>query len=138
MQAGLKEKLQTTQRLLPALRLVWQSSPRWTIARVIILVVQGVLPVISIYLAKLIIDTVAASLTAADKAAAFNNVIFFVVLAAAVTLLTNLANSLAQLVTSAHSQRVTDYMQGIIQAKSIAADLEYYENPLYYDVLQRA
>ena len=140
MQAGkkLKEKLKSTQRLLPALRLVWQSSPRWTIARVAILIIQGILPVISIYLGKLIIDTVAASLTTADKTAAFNNVIFFVILAAVVTLLTNLANSLAQLVTSAHSQRVTDYMQGIIQAKSIEADLEYYENPVYYDVLQRA
>ena len=140
MQVGkkLKEKLQSTQRLLPALRLVWQSSPRWTIARVFILIVQGILPVFAIYLGKLIIDTVAASLTNADKTAAFNNVVFIVILAAAVTLLTNLANSLAQLVTTAHSQRVTDYMQGIIQAKSIAADLEYYENPEYYNVLQRA
>ena len=140
MQVGkkLKEKLQSTQRLLPALRLVWQSSPRWTIARVFILIFQGILPVFAIYLGKLIIDTVAASLTNADKTAAFNNVVFIVILAAAVTLLTNLANSLAQLVTTAHSQRVTDYMQGIIQAKSIAADLEYYENPEYYNVLQRA
>ena len=140
MQAGkkLKEKLQSTQRLLPALRLVWQSSPRWTIARVFILIIQGILPVVAIYLGKLIIDTVAASLTTADKAAAFNNVVIFVVLAAVVALLVNLANSLGQLVTTAHSQRVTDYMQGIIQAKSIAADLEYYENPEYYNVLQRA
>ena len=43
MQAGkkLKEKYQSTQRLLPALRLVWQSSPRWTIARVVILDCSG-------------------------------------------------------------------------------------------------
>ena len=138
MQAGLKEKLKSTQRLLPALRLVWQSSPRWTIARVSILIIQGILPVVAIYLGKLIIDTVAAGLTTADKEAVVNNVIIFVVLAAAVTLLINLANSLGQLVTSAHSQRVTDYMQGIIQAKSIAADLEYYENPEYHNVLKRA
>ena len=87
MQVGkkLKEKLQSTQRLLPALRLVWQSSPRWTIARVFILIVQGILPVFAIYLGKLIIDTVAASLTNADKTAAFNNVVFIVILAAAVT-----------------------------------------------------
>ena len=88
MQAGkkLKEKLQSTQRLLPALRLVWQSSPRWTIARIVILIVQGILPVVAIYLGKLIIDTVAASLTTADKTAAFNNVVIFVVLAAVVAL----------------------------------------------------
>lgn len=133
-----KEKLQNTLRLLPALRLVWQSSPNWTIARVILIVIQGILPVLSIYLTKLIIDAVVANLTIPDKATAFNHVIPWIILAGVVTLISNLCNSLTELVVTAHSQRVTDYMQGIINAKSIAADLEYYENPLYYDTLQRA
>ncbi|OCQ99486.1 ABC transporter ATP-binding protein [Nostoc sp. MBR 210] len=140
MQLGkkIRDKLQNTLRLLPALRLVWQSSPRWTIARVVLLTIQGILPVVSIYLSKLIIDAVAANLSLADKTVAFRNVLVLIALAGGVTLLTTLANSLTELVTTAHSQRVTDYMQGIINAKSIAADLEYYENPLYYDTLQRA
>jgi ATP-binding cassette, subfamily B, bacterial len=140
MQLGkiFRAKLQNTLRLVPALRLVWQSSPGWTIARVILLTIQGILPVVSIYLSKLIIDAVAANLGIADKTVAFRNVLILIAIAGAVTLLTTLANSLTELVTTAHSQRVTDYMQGIINAKSIAADLEYYENPLYYDTLQRA
>ncbi|BAY16330.1 ABC transporter, ATP-binding/permease protein [Nostoc sp. HK-01] len=140
MQLGkkIRDKLQNTLRLLPALRLVWQSSPGWTIARVVLLTIQGILPVISIYLSKLIIDAVAANLSLADKAAAFRNVLVLIAIAGGVTLLTTLANSLTELVTTAHSQRVTDYMQGIINAKSIEADLEYYENSLYYDTLQRA
>ncbi|MBW4596885.1 MAG: ABC transporter ATP-binding protein/permease [Brasilonema angustatum HA4187-MV1] len=140
MQAGkiLKQKLQNTLRFLPALRLVWQSSQGWTIARVVLLVIQGILPLLTIYLAKLIVDTVAASLNTADKAAAFGQVLFLIVLAGVVTLVTTLCNSLTELVNTAHSQRVSDYMQGILQAKSIEADLEYYENPQYYDTLQRA
>ncbi|MDJ0736674.1 MAG: ABC transporter ATP-binding protein [Nostocaceae cyanobacterium] len=140
MQAGraLKNKIQQTLRLLPALRLVWQSSPPWTIARIALLFIQGILPVVSIYLTKLIVDRVAANLTNVDKVATFRNVIVLIVLAGAVTLVTTLCNSLTELVNTAHSQRVTDYMQGIINAKSIAADLEYYENPRYYDTLQRA
>ncbi|MBE9205420.1 ABC transporter ATP-binding protein [Nostoc sp. LEGE 06077] len=140
MQLGkkIRDKLQNTLRLLPALRLVWQSSPGWTIARVVLLTIQGILPVVSIYLSKLIIDAVAANVSLADKALAFRNVLILIVIAGGVTLLTTLANSLTELVTTAHSQRVTDYMQGIINAKSIEADLEYYENSLYYDTLQRA
>ncbi|MBU7583780.1 MAG: ABC transporter ATP-binding protein [Nostoc sp. TH1S01] len=140
MQAGktIKQKINQTLRLVPALRLVWQSSPGWTIARVVLLTIQGILPVVSIYLSKLIIDAVAANLSQADKAVAFRNVLVLIAIAGGVTLLTTLANSLTELVITAHSQRVTDYMQGIINAKSIAADLEYYENPLYYDTLQRA
>lgn len=140
MRAGkiFKQKLDNTLRFLPALRLVWQSSRAWTIARVVLLVIQGILPLLSIYLAKLIVDTVAANLNAADKAAALSQVLFLIVLAGAVTLVTTLCNSLTELVNTAHSQQVTDYMQGVLQAKSIEADLEYYENPLYYDTLQRA
>lgn len=140
MRAGniIKLKLQENLRFLPALRLVWQSSPRWTIARVFLLFFQGVLPLVSIYITKLIIDTATASLNTADKTTAFQQVLSLVVLAGGVTLLSTLCNSIAELVTTAHSMQVTDYMQGIIQAKSIEADLEYYENPLYYDTLQRA
>ncbi len=134
----LKNKIQQTLRLLPALRLVWQSSPGWTIARVVLLTIQGILPVVSIYLTKLIIDTVAVNLTNVDKAAAFNQVLFLIAIAGIVTLINALCNSLTELVVTAHSQRVTDHMQGIINAKSVAADLEYYENARYYDTLQRA
>ncbi|MDJ0798457.1 MAG: ABC transporter ATP-binding protein [Calothrix sp. MO_167.B12] len=140
MQAGkvFTNKIQQTLRLLPALRLVWQSSPGWTMARIILLTIQGILPVISIYLTKLIIDQVAANLTNADKAAAFYQVLFLIAIAGSITVINALCNSLTELVTTAHSQRVTDYMQGIINAKSVAADLEYYENARYYDALQRA
>jgi ATP-binding cassette subfamily B protein len=134
----LKRRIQTTLRLVPALRLVWQSSPGWTIARVALVAVQGILPLLSIYLAKLIVDTVAAGITTPDKAIAFRQVMLFLVLAGAVTIFTMLCTSLTELVQTAHSQRVTDYMQGIIHAKSIEADLEYYENAKYYDALQRA
>lgn len=139
MQAGkIKLKLQQTLRFLPALRLVWQSSPRWTISRIFLLVIQGILPLVSIYITKLIIDAVAVGFNNTDKTAVFHQVISLVILAGGVTLITSLCNSLNELVTTAHSMRVTDYMQGIIQSKSIQSDLEYYENPQYYDTLQRA
>ncbi len=134
----LKLKLQQTLRFLPALRLVWQSAPRWTIARVILLFIQGTLPLLSLYLTKLVVDTVAASLTAPDKTAAFRQAALLLALAGVVTLITTLCNSLSELVNTAQSQRVTDYMQGILHAKSIEVDLEYYENPQYHDTLQRA
>ncbi len=139
MRAGkIKLNFQQTLRLLPALRLVWQSSPRWTISRIFLLIIQGILPLVSIYLTKLIIDAVAAGFNNTDKTAAFRQVLFLVIITGAVTLITSLCNSLTEIVTTAHSMRVTDYMQGIVQSKSIQASLEYYENPQYYDTLQRA
>jgi ATP-binding cassette, subfamily B, bacterial len=131
-------KLRQMNRLLPMLKLVWQSSPAWTIARMSLILIQGLLPLGSIYLAKLIIDAVTANLDAANKSAAFESIIPLIALAALVTILTTLCTSLSELVNTAHAQRVTDLMQGIIHAKSIEVDLEFYENSRYYDTLQRA
>ncbi|MBE9038105.1 ABC transporter ATP-binding protein [aff. Roholtiella sp. LEGE 12411] len=134
----LKLKIQQSLRLLPALQLVWQSGRSWTIARIVILVIQSTLPLLSLYLTKLLIDTVSTSLITADKTTVFHQGVVLIVIAGAVTLATTLCNSLAEVVNTAQSQRLTDYMQSILHAKSIEADLEYYENAQYYDALQRA
>ncbi|NEQ17040.1 MAG: ABC transporter ATP-binding protein, partial [Moorea sp. SIO3E2] len=101
----LKTKIQQTLRLLPALRLVWQSSPFWTGARVGLLLVQGILPLLSIYLTKLIIDTVTDGLNTADKQEVFRDVLLFLILAGTVTLVTTLLNSLGEVVS--HSLRMS-------------------------------
>ena len=132
------KKLKVTLRFIPALRLVWQSSPGWTIARLLLVVVQGLLPLVTIYLAKLIIDTVTRNLQSSDPAEVFAQVLPLIIIAGAATIINSLGQSLNELVNTAHSQKVTDYMQGIIHAKSIEADLEYYENAKYHDALQRA
>jgi ATP-binding cassette, subfamily B, bacterial len=134
----LKSKIQKASRFLPALRLVWQSSPGWTIARIVILIILGILPLISIYLAKLIVDAVTMGLMATDKTATFSEILKLLLLAGVVTVINGLCTSLSEFVNTAHSLRVTDYMQGIMHAKSIEADLEYYENAKYFDALQRA
>ncbi|MEC4896288.1 MAG: ABC transporter ATP-binding protein [Oscillatoria sp. PMC 1051.18] len=132
------QKIKQSIRIFPALRLVWQSSPRWTIIRLILLVIQSILPLIGLYLTKLIVDTIAASLATTDKNLVWEQVIFLLILIALVTLATNFCNSLAELVNIAQAQKVTDYMENILHAKSVEVDLEYYENPQYHDTLQRA
>jgi ATP-binding cassette subfamily B protein len=134
----LQEKIKQSLRFLPALRLVWQSSPGWTIARIVLVSIQGILPLAAIYLAKLIIDTLTTNFNAPDKTEIFDRVLPLLILAAAVTVIISLCQSLTELVNTAHAQKVTDYMQGIIHSKSIEADLEYYENAEYHNALQRA
>jgi ATP-binding cassette, subfamily B, bacterial len=134
----LSVRFQKVLLFLPALRLVWQSSPGWTIARIALLITQGILPLLSIYLTKLIVDSVTTGLTAPDKIAAFYQVLTLLILAGVVTVISGLCTSLGEFVNMAHSMRVNNYMQGIIHTKSIEADLEYYENAQYFDALQRA
>jgi ATP-binding cassette, subfamily B, bacterial len=140
MRAAKKLRTQMTQalHLLPAFKLVWQSSPRWMIARAVTLILQGVLPLVSLFLLKLIIDQIAASTAAADQAIAFQQALVLLLLLGGVMLLSSAVASIAELVNTAQTQRVTDFMQNLLLEKSVAADLEYYENAQYYDTLQRA
>lgn len=129
---------QGVARLRRALRLVWESSRAWTLASFALVVVQAFLPLLSLYLMKLIVDAVAAGLASGDREGMFTRVTFLIVLEGALALLGALTRSVAGLVSEAQGMVVTDRVQEVIHAKSVEADLEYYENPQYYDTLHRA
>jgi ATP-binding cassette subfamily B protein len=119
-----------------AVTLVWRASPGWTVASLALLVVQSLLPLASLYLLKKIVDAVTLALKSSPPV--FTQTLWLIVLMGVVTLLSALASSLAALVSEVQGQSVTDYMASIINAKSVQADLAYYENPQYYDTLHRA
>jgi ATP-binding cassette subfamily B protein len=131
-------KIQRTLRLDFALRLVWQSAPGWTMASLALLVVQGTLPLLSLYLTKLVVDAVTTALEAPDKGAAFGQVTLLIGLTGGVALIGAVARSIAGLVSEAQGQVITDHMSDLLHAKSIEVDLEYYESAQYYDKLHRA
>jgi ATP-binding cassette subfamily B protein len=95
-------------------------------ARVLLLVVQGILPFLSLYLMKLVVDAMNTGIVTSNKGAAFSHVVILIVLAGAVTLVGNLCGFLAGLVNEIQSQLVQDYVYGLLHAKSIEIDLEYY------------
>ena len=107
-------------------------------ASVALLVVQATLPLLALYLMKLVVDAVATGLTTSDKGAAFGRVAVLVGLAGAVALASALCRSLAGFVSEGQAHVVTDHMHDLLHAKSIELDLEYYESSQYLDTLQRA
>jgi ATP-binding cassette subfamily B protein len=134
----LGQKLRHTLRLDRAVRFVWQAGPGWTIANLALVIIQGAMPLLTLYLMKLIVDAVTFALATPDRIAAFRQVAFFIGLAAAVVVFNALLQLIAGLVREAQSLTVTDHMYDILHAKSIEVDLEYYENPQYFDTLHRA
>jgi ATP-binding cassette subfamily B protein len=136
--ASLRDRIQTALRIDRALRMVWRTAPGWTVASAGLTFVQGVLPLAALYLMKRIVDAVSAGLAAPDRAAAFQQALVWVVAAGGVAVLTALCRSLGEYVSEAQSLQVTDAMTDILHAQSIAVDLEYYEDPAYYDALHRA
>lgn len=122
----------------PAVRLVWQSARLWTAINLGLVILQGLLPLASLYVMKRVVDAVSAGVTASDRSLVISNVLHWVILAGLLALLSALARSLAELSGEAQSLVVTDAVSDILHAKSIAVDLAYYEDPAYYDTLHRA
>lgn len=135
----LLKKLQTG---LPALRqaaeLVYKSSGKWTLLTALMALLQGLFPLLSLYLIKLVVDAAAAGVNAADKTAAFQKLLIFIFLAAAAGVIGSLLNSLAQIVQEYRDLRVNEYISNLIHTKSVQVDLAYYENPAYFDTLHMA
>ncbi|MCM8819607.1 MAG: hypothetical protein NC925_02310 [Candidatus Omnitrophica bacterium] len=121
-----------------AFNLVWRSAPLWTIANIILIVIEGFFSLIILYLMKLIIDGLTLSVTASDRFSAFKQVGIFIFLICLVIFFNFLLNSFGRFIREQQVQFVTDYISNLIHSKSIILDFEYYENPKYYNTLHRA
>lgn len=124
--------------ILRALRFIWDSGPRWSLASVALLFMQAALPLLGLYLIKLVVDAVVAGLKTSDPSASFEYVALLLVVSGAVALLIALFGLLSEVVKRTQSRLVGDHMSAILHDKSVEVDLEYYENPVYHDTLYRA
>lgn len=125
-------------QLRRALILVWDSARGWTIAGLVLMAIQAFLPLLPLYLIKLIVDNVAAGINAPNKADILRQILLLIGLTGIVTLLTAGCRALADIVREYQGQLVTDHVTDVIQRQSAAVDLTYYENSSYYDTLHRA
>jgi ATP-binding cassette subfamily B protein len=132
---GLLSFLENIKR---ALKFVWDASRKLTVTSIVLVFIQGLLPLGMLYLIKLIVDAVTDGIKNADFQSAFESVVWLISLAAIVAILSGLFTILSSLVARLHAQTVTDYMFSILHAKSLEVDLEYYENSDYFDALYRA
>lgn len=121
-----------------AVRFVWQAAPGWTAVSTVLLLVQGIIPLATLYLIKLIVDHLTG--LSGNAGAGENDQGVFVLIGAAlgVTIAGNLCTALLGYASLNQAHLVADHMQRLVQAQSIAMDLAYYENSQYYDKLHRA
>lgn len=121
-----------------AMAFVWESSPALAVGSVAVRIVQGLLPLLTLYLTKLLIDAVTEGLRQPLGQGMPD---------AAVTALWWLAGTAvagailavaASVISRIHAQVVTDHMHALLQKQSVEVDLEYYENAQYQDTLHRA
>lgn len=117
-----------------ALNFVWQSSRKWTILLIISQLLQAILPLINLYLIKLIVDEA----TESQGAEAFNEILYYIVAFGMVKWVQSLIQNYQLLISETQQQLVSDYMSNLIIDKAISLDLSYYENSKYHDTFHQA
>ncbi len=121
-----------------AIRMVWNAAPGWTSLWAALILVQGLLPVATVYLTKALVDSLSFAVSQKNDPAAFTTAIYYLVAMAAVLITTAALKAVAQWVQTAQSEIVQDYIKDQVHSQAIQLDLAYFETPGYYDKLHRA
>jgi ATP-binding cassette, subfamily B, bacterial len=116
---------------------VWQCAPGWTLASGLLILITGILPLVTLYLMKLIVDDVNAGVASAGKGD-FGRILVLIALSGCVALLTLIGQSASKVVNGVQSAIISDHVQEVLHAKSVEVDLEYYENSEYYETFHIA
>ncbi len=103
----IKSTIKQGLQLERALRLVWRSAPGWAAGSMALIALQGLLPLLTLYLMKLIVDAVAAGLAAPDKIAALRHVLLLLLMAGLVALVGVFCRSLDAVIQEAQGQVIT-------------------------------
>jgi ATP-binding cassette, subfamily B, bacterial len=124
--------------ILRAIRLVFTFTPVWTIAGILLVFILGLLPLATLYVMKLLVNTVTAGILVPDRGLVTNQLILLILAAAAIALFSALCTAISTYVNEVQSLVMSDRVSEMIQSHSIALDLAYYENPSYHNTLHRA
>jgi ATP-binding cassette subfamily B protein len=121
-----------------ALRLVWNSAPRWSLTWLVLLLIEGVLPAGLVYLTRILVDQMAALAGTGTPWQGLRGVIPPAILMAVLLLLIELLRAGGRLVRTAQSDLVRDHISALIHNRAVSVDIAQFESPTYHDRLYRA
>ena len=144
---SLRERFSALRNLRPFLRQVWQTSPWLTIATLVLRLVRALLPVVMLYIGKLIIDEVVAiaapagaawSLREAFAGGTLDHLIWLIGLEFALAIASDVIGRLVGLVDSLLSELFVNAASVRLMEHAATLDLEDFEDSDLQDRLERA
>ena len=122
-----------------AFKLVWQASKRHTLINFSLIPLIAVLPAAQSWVGKMIVDRILQAIDInADVQAGLQLVLPFVLFEFALLLVSTLLGSFQSLSNNILRSLLTRHVNTLIIDKSISLDLQFYEDPVFYDNMQNA
>jgi ATP-binding cassette subfamily B protein len=129
-------RLAALRNVRPLLRLVWETSPALTVATVVLRLGRALLPVAMLWVSKLILDAVVASIgvPGADYRAIWN----LLALELGLAVLSDVLGRAVGLTESLLGDRFTNRISVRLMRHASRMDLAAFEDPVFYDKMERA
>jgi ATP-binding cassette subfamily B protein len=128
--------------LIRALGIVWRAAPGWSLAWIVLLVMQGILPALTVTLTRLLVNQLAAVIGASQAArlngAGLATLIWMAGAMAGLILLGQVLSNLSGWVRQSQGEKVSMQITEQIQQRSSEVDYAFYETPADFDRLYRA
>lgn len=125
-------------QLPKTLRLIYQAAGALTVLWLGVLIVQGLLPGLTVYLTKLVLDGAEAAFGKGSSWESMRLFLIPAVLMGAVMLLSHVLAAVQTYVQAAQSERLEDHVQELVQTRAIELDLAFFDASESYDRLERA
>lgn len=123
-----------------AFRLIWQCDKRGFVLKLLYTVCNSLLPLLNLYVLKLLVDAITTAVESKPVDAMLWGAPLagYIAVFCAVMLLNRWIGVLNTVNNDVLTQRLTDYINNIIQTQSVKLDMAYYDNPDYHDTFHRA
>jgi len=139
MASQVREFWEALRNTPEAFRLVWSASRHAALVGVSLTLVAAVLPAGQAWAGKLIIDAIVnATRQGMEPGAGLRSVMPYLALEFALVLIGSLTGQVRSLFDRILQSQLTNHVNSLIIRKAISLDLQFFENPVFYDTLQNA
>jgi ATP-binding cassette subfamily B protein len=134
-----REFWQALRNTPQAFRLVWAASRRAALAGIGLMLVAAALPAAQAWVGKLIIDSIVnATRLGLEPMAGLRYVLPYLALEFGLLLVGSVTSQVRSLSDRVLQSQLTNHVNSLIINKAISLDLQFFEDPIFYDMLQNA
>ncbi len=115
------------------MRLSWETSPLYSLIRAFAYIANALLPFVTLYASKYLLDMLAAAGHAEQP---FADAVFLLLAISGVSVFKLMLNKLIQYTQNIHNELMANRIQIGLMTKSMSIDMEFFDSPDYMDAMQ--
>ncbi len=119
--------------VLYCLCISFKTSIFYTIIRILLQIIKALLPIVSVYILKLILDVLASG---EEDNYLMRKFIAFIIIYLIIHVLNQWTSKLNEYIKKIHDEKLSNHLNLIIINKSSKMDLKYFDSPNYYDKMK--